>query len=268
MESIIKYFLSLGAQEQVRFLREGDFAGYAALSKENKTEFIKQVLKCDLSSKATATAIKSLRELGYKDKFFYRKFLYHLDSSVANAAKKAISDSAVKKDTGVIRIVKDIQDSDETDKIKKIKSLLKEKKELNEEIIINLLKMEEQNIREIVVQGITSEQELDDRKLAEAVQGGAVWYARAALVAILGKRKSSSLLDIIDSLIEDKNVEVRLELIKALSNFGGDEARPYLKKLTADPLIWVRKRAHDALALVDKNSGSSTPTDFKPLFSD
>ncbi len=248
------------------FLRQGSFADYAALGKEQKIDFIKQVLKYDLSSKTTATAIKSLRELGYKDKFFYRKFLYHIDSSVANAARKAISESAVKKDTGVIRIVKEIQDSDEMDKIKKIKSLLMEKKELNEEVIINLLKMEEQSIREIVVQGISGEQEIDDRKLAEAINGGAVWYARAALVAILGKRKSRRLLDIIDSLIEDKNVEVRLALIKALSNFDGDEAAPYLKKLTADPLVWVRKRAHEALTLIDRNDGSPA-ADLKPLLS-
>ena len=71
MDSILKDFLILNTFNQVKFLKEGKFKDYAALSKETKIEFIKNVLKCDLSSKTTATAIKAMRELGYKDKFFF-----------------------------------------------------------------------------------------------------------------------------------------------------------------------------------------------------
>jgi len=250
MDSVLKDFLSLNTLNQVKFLKEGKFADYAALSKETKIEFIKNVLKCDLSSKTTATAIKAMRELGYKDKFFYRKFLYHIDSSVSNAAKKGISESSLNKDTAVIRIVKNIRDGESKDKIKKIKSFLKEKGPLNEDIIISLLKSDDQKVRDTLIAGITMEQEIDDRKLTDAIISGAVWHVRAALVAILGNRKSSHLLDIIDFLIEDKNVEVRLQLIEALTKLDGERAKPHLQKLTNDPLIWVRKRAQQALAKV------------------
>jgi HEAT repeat protein len=250
MDSILKDFLSLNTINQVKFLKEGEFKGYAALGKETKIEFIKNVLKSDLSSKTTATAIKTLRELGYKDKFFYRKFLYHIDSSVSNAARKGISESSVNKDTAVIRIVKNIRDGEPQDKIKKIKSFLREKGPLNEDIIISLLKSDDQRVREILVAGINVEQEIDDRKLTEAIKSGAVWHVRAALVAILGNRKSGHLLDIIDFLIEDNNVEVRLQLIEALAKLDGEQVKPHLQKLTDDPLIWVRKRAQQALAKV------------------
>lgn len=250
MDSMLKYFLGLNTFDQVKFIKEGDFKDYSDLSKENKIKFIKNVLKSDLSSKAMATAIKGLRELGYKDKFFYRKFLYNIDSSVSNAAKKAISESSVKKDTAVIRIVKSFQEGDAKDRINKIKSFLKEKGKLNEEIIISLLKIDDQKIRQLLVEGISSEHEIDDRKLAAAIKGGAVWYVRSSLVAILGNRGSSHLLDIADSLVEDKNVEVRLELINALTKLEGDKVKPCLQRLTDDPLVWVRKRAQKALAQV------------------
>ncbi|MCK5057151.1 MAG: HEAT repeat domain-containing protein [Candidatus Aminicenantes bacterium] len=254
MDLILKNFLSLNTLNQVRFLKEEKFKDYAALSKEAKIEFIKNVFKCDLSSKTTAAAIKTLRELGYKDKFFYRKFLYHIDSSVSNAAKKGISESSIKKDSGVIRIVKNIRDGEPKDKIKKIKSFLKEKGSLNEEIIISLLKSDDQKVRETLIAGIRMEQEIDDRKLTDAIKSGAVWHVRAALVAILGNRKSSHLLDIIDFLIEDKNVEVRLQLIEALTKLDGEQVKPHLQKLSDDPLIWVRKRAQQALTRVAEST--------------
>lgn len=250
IDSILTHFLSLNTLNQVKFLKEGKYDRYADLTKEEKVEFIKNVLKCDLSSKTAAAAIKSLRKLSYRDKFFYRKFLYHIDTSVSNAAKKAISDSSVKKDTAVIRTVKSIREGDEETQLKNIKNFLDEKRPLNEEIIISLLKSEEQKVREALIDGISMEQELDDRKLTEAIKSGAVWYVRASLVAILGNRRSSRLFDIIDFLIEDRNVEVRLKLIEALSKLDGDKAKPYLHKLTDDPLVWVRKRAHKALARV------------------
>jgi len=250
IESILTHFLNLNTFNQVKFLKEGKHGDYAELTKEEKVEFIKSVLKCDLSSKTMAAAIKALRKLSYRDKFFYRKFLYHIDSSVSNAARKAISDSSVKKDTAVIRIVKSIREGDELEQIKKIKHFLTEKKALNEEIIISLLKSDEQKVRETLVEGISNDLEIDDRKLTEAIKAGAVWYVRAALVAILGNRRSSRLFDIIDFLIDDRNVEVRLKLIEALTKMDAEKSKPYLLKLTDDPLVWVRKRAQKALARV------------------
>lgn len=250
VKSTLTHFLNLNTFNQVKFLKEGKHDDYAGFTKEEKVEFIKSVLKCDLSSKTLAAAIKTLRKLSYRDKFFYRKFLYHIDSSVSNAAKKAISDSSVKKDTAVIRIVKRIREGDEKDQIKNIKNFLEEKNALNEEIIISLLKSEDQKVRETLIDGISMEQEIDDRKLTEAIQAGAVWYVRASLVAILGNRRSSRLFDIISFLIEDRNVEVRLRLIEALTKMDSDKARPHLQKLTDDPLVWVRKRAQKALARI------------------
>jgi HEAT repeat protein len=246
----LKHFLKLNTLNQVQFLKEGKNSDYAGLSKEEKIEFIKSALKCDLSSKTMATAIKALRELSYKDKFFYRKFLYHIDSSVSNAAKKAISESSLKKDTAVIQTVKRIREGEEKDQIKKIKSFLEKKGALNEEIIISLLKSDDQKVREALIDGISMEQELDDRKLTETITGGAVWYVRASLVAILGNRKSNHILNIIDFLIEDQNVEVRLKLIEALTKLDQQLMKPHLQKLTNDPLVWVRKRAQEALARI------------------
>ncbi|MCK4761451.1 MAG: HEAT repeat domain-containing protein [Candidatus Aminicenantes bacterium] len=250
MEALLEYFSNLNTSAQVKFLKAGKHEEYLALNKRSKIEFIKTILKRDLSSKTTASAIKSLRELGYNDKFFYRKFLFHIDNSVSNAAKKAINECALKQDTGVMRAVNHFQEGSLKERMEKIGSFFKKTKSLQAELIISLLKSDNQQIRETVVKGISIEHELDDRKLAEAVKSGVVWYVRAALVVILRNRRSDHLFDIIDFLLTDKNVEVRLELIETLAGMDRDKAKQPLERLTADPLIWVRRKAQKALTQI------------------
>ncbi len=252
MESTLKYFFALKPAEQVKFLREGKYQGYADLGKSAKIEFIKTLLKSDLSSKTTASALKVLRRLGYNDRYFYRKFLYHIDTSVALAARKAVKECSIQKDSTEIRVVKMFQEGKSEDRVLLIRHFIKGEGKLSESLIASLLSIDDQNMREALVTGITPEHKLDDNKLVEAIKGGAVWYARAALVSILGNRKSRRLFDIVDSLLNDRNVEVRLALIDALKKFEGGEGEVYLERMTGDPLVWVRKKAQKALTQVNE----------------
>lgn len=247
MEPTLRYFLGLAPSEQVNFLREGKHNGYARLDRRARIGFIKALLKSNLSSRTTATALKTLRKLGYNDKYFYRKYLYHIDTAVSKAAKKAISQAAQRRDSQTIRVLKMFREGRSEDRVIVIKYFLKGEGRLNEDIIISLLAIDDQRMRDALVQGIGADHNLDDCRLAEAVTAGTIWFARAALVTILGNRKSHHLLDIADFLVKDLNVEVRLAFINALTKFPLDQARVHLEKLTHDPLIWVRKRAQKAL---------------------
>ena len=67
----IRSFLNLNTSNQIKYLREDDFT---QLNRSDKIDFLKRVLEEELSSKTIASILKALRELKYKDQFFFRKF--------------------------------------------------------------------------------------------------------------------------------------------------------------------------------------------------
>lgn len=247
METTLKYFLGLNPAGQIKFLKDDGHEAYSRLGKEGKVDFIKNALKTDLSSKVTASALKILRYLGYEDKYFYRHFLYHVDSSVANAARKAINECSSKKDSAVIRLEKILREGKTDDRVLIAENLIKSTGKVNESVIITMLGLDDQRVRDTLIRGISPHHQLDENKLLEAVKGGAVWHVRAALVAILGNRKSRGLLDIIDLLLKDPNIDVRLQLIDALTKIGGPEVTEPLQTLAQDPLVTVRRKAQKIL---------------------
>jgi HEAT repeat protein len=200
-----------------------------------------------------ASTLKVLRELKYRDQFFYRKFLYHTDSSVANAARKAISEAIEQKDSGIIKITDVLKKEQGETRMEYLESILKDKQDFNSDILISLLSLNDSAMREKLIREINSEYNLDEARLVETIKG-AVWYVRAAIVKILSNRQSDYLLDVIEYLMNDKNVEVKLKLIEALSRLEPQQARIFLVRLKNDPLVWVKKEAEKALSRLESQS--------------
>jgi len=240
----IRFFLNLNTSNQIKYLREDDFT---KLNRNDKIDFLKRALEEELSSKIIASILKVLRELKYKDQFFFRKFLYHIDSSVSNAARKAISDAIEQKDSGIIKMTEILQKDKGPDRMDYLKSILEDKRDFNAEILISLLSIDDNRIREILVKTVDKNYNLDESRLIEAIKGS-VWFVRAALVQILSNRNSDYLLEVIEYLLDDKNVEVKLKIIEALSKLDRESAVLYLRRLKKDPLVWVKKEAEKALA--------------------
>ena len=251
MEITVEYFLGLNPTRQISLLKEKDFKN---LTRECKIDFIKAILQSDLSSKTTASALKMLRELKYRDQLFFRKFLYHTDSSVANAARKAVSDAIEQKDSGIIKITEILKKEKGESRMEYLESILKEKIDFSTDILLSLLNMDDSRIREKLIREIDRDYNLDEIRLVEAIKG-AVWYVRAAIVKILCNRQSDFLLDVVEYLMDDRNVEVKLSLIDALSAIDPQQARAYLKRLAQDPLVWVKKQAEKALESLHRSLG-------------
>jgi HEAT repeat protein len=247
MELSIEYFLGLNPTKQIHFLKDDKFNN---VPRDRKIEFLKSALQSNLSSKTTASTLKVLRELKYRDQFFYRKFLYHADSSVANAARKAISEAIEQKDSGVIKITEVLKKEQGESRMEYLDSILKDKMDFSSDILISLLSLNDSAMREKLIREINSEYNLDEARLVEAIKG-AVWYVRAAIVKILSNRRSDYMLDVIEYLMNDKNVEVKLKLIDALSGLEPQQARMFLVRLKDDPLIWVKKEAEKALSRLE-----------------
>lgn len=246
MEISVKDFLKLNTSNQIKLLKKGEFKN---LHKKERIEFIKNILKSELSSKTIASALKILRELDYSDKYFFRKFLYHVDSSVSNAARKAISESIDRKDSKTIKTIEILKREKGDKRINIIKSMLKDKRRININVLITLLGFDESRVREVVVKIVSKWDFLNESKIADAVKSS-VWYSRASLIEILGNRKSAHLFDIIELLLNDPNVEVKLKLIEALSKYDRDKVREYLQRLTTDSILWVRKEAEKVLSTI------------------
>jgi HEAT repeat protein len=243
MESLYDRFYSLSAQAQIRFLKEGELL---ELSRESQIDFIKSVIKAELSSKTLAAALKRLRELRYKDRFFYRRFLYHVDSSVANAAKRAISDSQDSQDSTSMKLVELVEMCPQEERLSLIQSFFTNQTKISESQFLPLLDIKDPKIRQEIIKS-SVQLDLNEERLAKAIVSGKVWSTRKALVEILGLRKSPSLLLVIQELLEDPNVEVKLALIEALEGLERATVHKYLLCLSQDSLIWVRKRAMLAL---------------------
>ena len=244
----IRAFLDLNTTNQIKYLREKEFNQF---DHKDKINFLKKVLDEELSSKTIASILKVLRELRYKDQFFFRKFLYHIDSSVFNAARKAISDAIEQKDSGIIKMTEILQKEKGDDRMDYLKSILEDKSDFNAEILISLLSIDDNRIREILITKVDGEYNLDESRLVEAIKGS-VWFVRAAVIQILSNRNSNYLTEVIEYLIDDKNVEVKLKIIKALSKLEREIAIPYLERLKNDPLIWVKKEAEKALSSLNQ----------------
>lgn len=245
----VRQFLRLNASGQLEFIKGGEFTGW---QRENKITFLKTVLREGLSSRVIASTIKLLRQLNYRDRYFYRKFLYHIDSSVSNAAKKAMNQK-IECDSECIRLLKVLREGNADDRLLMVDFFLKQEGKLNENTLISFLSFDDLRLREAIIKKISMDHELDEARLSSTLKGGSgmAWYVRAALVEILGKRKSKYLLDIVDCLINDKNVEVKLKLINALLNLGEGNVKTYIQKLSHDPIIWVRKEAQHALSRLE-----------------
>ncbi len=242
----IKCFMELNTLKQLAFIKNGEFPGW---ERDEKIEFLKCILKSRLSSKTTAAAIKILRELKYRDKYFFRKFLYHIDSSVSNAARKAVNQKIDGNESQCTKLKKVFREGDATDRELIARHFLEGKGRLNEDALISLLSFNDLHLREIIVKQISIEHDLDETRLTDILKSGSsiAWYVRATLVEILGKRKSEHLLDIMEHLLGDKNVEVKLKLVDALAKLEAEKTRVYMQKLADDAIIWVRKEARRAL---------------------
>jgi len=244
----MEYFLGLNPTRQIHLLKDEEFT---AFPREKKIEFLKTVLQSELSSKTTASALKVLRELKYWDQFFYRKFLYHADSSVANAARKAISEAIEQQDSGVIKITEILKKERGETRMEYLNSILKDKTDFSSEILISLLSLNDSALSEKLIKEVNSNYNLDENRLVEAIKG-AVWYVRAAIVKILSNRRSDYLPDVIEYLMNDKNVEVKLKLIEAISRLDSQQARMFLVRLKDDPLVWIKKESEKVLANLEK----------------
>lgn len=247
MRAHLRLFITLKTADQLRFFKSPKFL---EADEKQRVDFLKEVLlRGKLSSKVTATAIRLLRELNFRDNFFFRKFIYHTDQSVVLAARKAIEPANTQTAAPHSHLPlpggHDNRSKERT--VEAVRHLLQHQPPSVEEMLRTYVQEDNLRARAMVVAELSTRQDLDERRLLEML-GRSVWFIRAAIVEILGNRRSECLLEKAETVITDPNVDVRLKLIAALSAFDRERTRPLLQKLTGDAHIRVRREAQHLLS--------------------
>jgi HEAT repeat protein len=237
---MIKDFLKLTPAGQVKYLKSDEFS---RLERGPRVEFLKQVAACEtVSSKCLASTLKILRELKFRDRAFYKRFLDHPDSSVIMACKKALGDTGYDNGFGFVPMREMVKKQNNEKKLETVKLIVSETGKAGEDMLDSFLAEDNLRVRELVIRELSQRPQLDENKLADQL-GHSIWYARAAIIEVLGNRRSRKLLEKAGELVDDTNAEVRLKLLEALSKFERDAVKDFVLKLTKDPHIRVSKEA-------------------------
>lgn len=237
---MLEEFLKLSPAGQVRYLKGEEFA---ALERGKRVEFLKALALSErCPSKCLASALRLLRDLRFRDRAFYRRFLEHPDSSVVMACKKALADRG--PDLGFVPMREMVKRRANEQKLQTVKLIVSEAGQAGEDLLFSFLAEDNLRVREVVVRELSGRAQLDEEKLLAQLPH-AVWYTRAAIVEVLGNRRSRLLLAKANELVSDANVEVRLQLLRALAKMERGHVKDLLLRLTHDPHVRVSREARE-----------------------
>lgn len=237
-------FFKKNVTEQLEFLESETFG---RKDRQEQIDLLKSILRADPPPRIAACALARLENLQYRDRYFFRRFLLHPDSTVMETAKHAVNRKFEMRDNPVDKLERMLREGKTEDRLLLVDNFLQAGGALDETALVSFLSLDDIKVREALLQRISASHELDEERLIGYLRKGVVWYVRSAVVEILGKRKSLRLLSFIDELIADKNVEVKLKLIEALVNLGMEQAQGYIERLSRDNTMWVRRCASRAL---------------------
>jgi HEAT repeat protein len=104
-----------------------------------------------------------------------------------------------------------------------------------------------ENVRGFIVKELALREKLD---LARAVGrlGRPPWYAKSAVLKLMGIHRAKEALSEIKKAIEEtSNIDIRRSAAEALGEIGGKEALSLLVQLKKDPNPYVRQAAEEAI---------------------
>lgn len=118
-------------------------------------------------------------------------------------------------------------------------------------VLIDALADPCEEIRDFLVKEL-GERGSFDPDLAYAKLSGPPWYARSAVLRVLGARRVQGAIRHIEHLLADPNADVRKCAAEALGEIGGRESLPLLVQLAKDRNPYVRAAAQEGLRKASK----------------
>ena len=131
-------------------------------------------------------------------------------------------------------------------KLKIIKAYARLEADLSETILIEALSDPCETIRDFIIRELSARPEIDIDRLCRRLTSPP-WYARSAVLRIVGARKPDQVVSFVGKVVEDANADVRKCAAQILGEIGGRETLPLLIRLQKDSNPYVRAAAEDGL---------------------
>ena len=168
---------------------------------------------------------------------------------------KALRDTdPPERDDGLIRAAflrKIALTEDKQKRLKVLKAYARLDTRLAGRVLIEALGDPCEEIRDFLVKEL-GERESFEPDLAYAKLSGPPWYARSAVLRVLGTRRVEGAVRHIERVLGDSNADVRKCAAEALGEIGGRESLPLLVRLAKDRNPYVRAAAQEGLRKASK----------------
>lgn len=247
VEEFQEKFHPLSPHGKIRFL----YSHIESLSRKERILFLLSLLKeVKTSPLVKATALKFLREAAHPEFEIYQHYVDDPFRAVANAAKRAVKEFEAKGKKNryytesVLRKLASLENKER--RLKILKAIAKLKASWVLKVLLESLSDPCEIVRDFLIQELSQREIWDLDPLYERLRKPP-WYAKSAILKILARRKESSALPRIESVLADPNVDVRKCAAEALGEIGGKAALSLLVRLTKDESAHVRAAAAEAL---------------------
>jgi hypothetical protein len=245
MKHLVDVFSLTPDSEKKRFLEDE----LTELSRKEKIEFYKGILQLEISPILVKETLLELDRMNYGQKKFFQAFLDSENNFVANTAREILNKNTADSNDQSARFIKLLHEGDIEDREYLIRNLMNQGGGVEIKIIQAVLRYDDPKLRKLFLTLISDQHTIDEEGLADLLKKkGIVWYTRAAIVEILGKRRSLELFRVITLLLKDVNVEVKLKLVNSLAFYPKDKVKDHLHSLCNDKFLWVRKEAKRVLS--------------------
>ncbi|MFP4081286.1 MAG: HEAT repeat domain-containing protein [Candidatus Aminicenantes bacterium] len=240
-------FKSLPPQETIKFIHKH----LDTLKDKEKISFLLSTVKeKDFPSTVRGAAVELLSLTSHQDRIFLQECSQDPAKAVARAAKKALKElqKKEKKDRHLFQLtLKKIRATQEKQTRQKIiQGLARVPGSWVNEVLLEVLDDSSEEIRTFVVDQLGKREYFNLNRLYQKLIK-TPWYVKSAVLKILGSRKSQFSINLIETAINDSNVEVRRSAAQALGEIGGREALLLLNKLAKDENRFVRRAAEQSL---------------------
>ncbi len=202
----------------------------------------------EMSLKEKAKAVKELRNLGYRNLEFYKKYCESNFLPLAMASRKAVETikKELEEEQEVNRLRNEIENADKNRRKEIYKRLSELKNKKAKEVLLKGLSEDSWDVMETVVRLIALDKEIENSEI-EKLLHSLRWEERRNGIKILGLRSAELILNYYKKFKADNNVEVRRAYLEALSHLTIDKAILVASYFLNDKNLWVRKEAEKTI---------------------
>jgi vesicle coat complex subunit len=196
------------------------------------------------------TALKLLKTYCIEDPDLFHGFLNDRNPAVVKASARALKEIEIlqKKMSPVSRaFIKKLEVTEDKDRrLKILKAVARIKAPWTQAVLIESLADSSEQIRDVLIKELARREVLNRRLLLQRLACGP-WYAKSAVIKIMGLRKNALFIKPLAQAVADVNVDVRRSAAEALGEIGGKDCLCLLVKLADDKNPYVKKAAEESL---------------------